>query len=271
MIDKQTAKQIFDIVQAQSRDTIRSNFRRLQQKQIQTKTSITDLVTDCDKKVERDLITHLKPLFPDFFFMGEEMMADEESFNPEQYDKLVIIDPIDGTYNFAHGISVFGVMVAIRVNQETLFSMMYDPINDDWVWAQKGEGCYWQSSDGETRKIEIEEKQGDFGFISPFLFDKSQKETILNLLSTYDRAISFGCSCHEYRGILFGAGNFYLTQKGTKPWDHYAGLLAVSEAGGYSAYLDGDSADVFVTGKNLLVASSAQKWHDLSINMKGLL
>ncbi|GAL24577.1 inositol monophosphatase and related sulfite synthesis enzyme [Vibrio variabilis] len=228
-------------------------------------------MTDCDKKVEQDLVEHLKPLFPDFVFMGEEMMSNESTFNPEHHDKLVVIDPIDGTYNFAHGIGVFGVMLAIRINKQTVFSMLYDPINDDWVWAQKGHGCYWQNSDGERRDLVIGEKEGDYGFISPFLFDEDQTKPLMALMQDYKRTISFGCSCHEYRGLLFGAGNFYLTQRKIKPWDHYAGLLAITEAGGYAAYLDGESADTFVTGKNLLVTTSYDKWQYLSRHMQTIL
>ncbi|WP_234497549.1 inositol monophosphatase family protein [Vibrio maritimus] len=271
MLDKKTITQIFTIVRQQSRETIRTNFRQLQSQQIETKSSVTDLVTDCDKKVEQDLVEHLKPLFPDFVFMGEEMMSNESTFHPEHHDKLVVIDPIDGTYNFAHGIGVFGVMLAIRINKQTVFSMLYDPLNDDWVWAQKGHGCYWQNSDGERRDLVIEEKEGDFGFISPFLFDEDQTKPLMTLMQDYKRTISFGCSCHEYRGLLFGAGNFYLTQRKIKPWDHYAGLLAITEAGGYAAYLDGESADTFVTGKNLLVTTSYDKWQYLSRHMQTIL
>ncbi|MCQ1060890.1 inositol monophosphatase [Photobacterium sp. ZSDE20] len=261
--------QVIDVIRHASRDIIQSRFRQIGENEIAVKTSSTDLVTECDTQVEQALTEGLQPLFPDYVILGEEMVSQQgwDSGVINRLDKVVIIDPIDGTYNFAHGISQCGVMVAVREGNETQLSVLYDPLQDDWVWAIKGQGCFWENKLGASKRLRIPSRDANLGQISPFLFDAQQRGPILELMAGYDRVLSVGCSCHEYRNVLFGGATFYLTQRAIKPWDHYAGLLAIEEAGGYAAYLDGQPVDKVEAGRNLLVANSEQKWQDLAVKM----
>ena len=270
VVTVQLKDQVVEVIRLAARDAIQSRFRLVSENEVTSKTSPTDLVTECDVQVEQALTKGLQPLFPDFVIIGEEMASEQglDAIAINRLDKTVIIDPIDGTYNFAHGISQCGVMVAVREGNETQLAVLYDPLQDDWVWAIKGLGAYWQNSSGVAKQLVMPEREANLGQISPFLFDVEQRLPILEMMAGYDRVISVGCSCHEYRNLLFGGATFYLTQRAIKPWDHYAGILAVEEAGGYAAYLDGRRADEVMPGCNLLVANNQQKWQDLAAKMK---
>ena len=272
-ITLQLKDRVVEVIRLAAKELIQSRFRLLDESEIATKTSATDLVTECDTQIEQALELGLQALFPGFTVIGEEMASQQglDSMAINSLNKSVIIDPIDGTYNFAHGISQCGVMVAVREGGRTQLAVLYDPLLDDWVWAIRGQGCYWQNNNGVVKRLQVPSREANLGQISPFLFDETQRVLVLGLMANYDRVISVGCSCHEYRNLLFGGATFYLTQRAIKPWDHYAGLLAVAEAGGFAAYLDGNSADNVTAGCNLLVANSKQKWQDLAVKMKKVL
>ena len=97
-----------------------------------------DFVTTSDKKVEEILIDELSKARPDYQILSEESGAIEKKESEFKW----IIDPIDGTFNFLHGVPHFCISVALEKNKEIIAGIIYDPIKDELFAAEKGEGSY---------------------------------------------------------------------------------------------------------------------------------
>ena len=96
-----------------------------------------DFVTNCDKKVEKILIEELLKARPNYSILSEEIgeINNDESFK-------WIIDPIDGTSNFLHGIPHFAISIGLEHNKEIICGIIYDPIKDEMFTGEKGNGSY---------------------------------------------------------------------------------------------------------------------------------
>ena len=120
-------------------------FRRLDAGMVRQKTEAIDLVTEADEQAERrDQGAVAEAAWPEALFVGEESVAAD----PALLDELdgaefaIIVDPVDGTANFAAGLPLFAVMAAVVRNGETIAGIIYDPMGDDWVVAEKGGGAW---------------------------------------------------------------------------------------------------------------------------------
>ena len=104
-----------------------------------------DFVTVSDKKVEKILIEELQKARPNYSILSEEIgeINNDESFK-------WIIDPIDGTANFLHGIPHFAISVGLEHNKEIICGIIYDPIKDEMFTAEKGEGSYLNNQIGRA-------------------------------------------------------------------------------------------------------------------------
>ena len=263
---QETISSVIETVRSVARDDIRSNFRQLDNASIYEKSTPMDLVTDVDHRVEQGLTSAFKQLFPSAVIIGEEAVSVRSQLlhELETAEEAVVIDPVDGTWNFANGISTVGVIVAVLKKGVTQFGLLYDPLLDDWVYAVKGAGAFWQNPEGQSRQLHIPPHYRGVGFCSPYLFKEEQRQEVSVILPEFNRVVSFGCSCHEYRAMAMGAADFILTQQFTKPWDHLAGLLVHEEAGGYAANLDDTPYNLTNNACNLLVANSRENWQKLA-------
>ena len=115
---------------------IMPRWRRLSATDIRQKTSATDLVTEADVNAERLITARLKERFPDALVVGEEAhSADPSVLNGlGEADLAFVIDPVDGTFNFAAGMPLFGVMLAVVVKGETVAGIIHDPLGKDFLW-----------------------------------------------------------------------------------------------------------------------------------------
>ncbi len=127
---------------------IRPRFRALGKGDIRTKADANDLVTEADEAAERFIKREVAAQFPGVLFVGEESVAADPALLPKlaDADLAIVVDPIDGTFNFASGVPLFGVMAAIVSGGETVGGVIYDPMGDDFVMAEKGGGA-WQTGD----------------------------------------------------------------------------------------------------------------------------
>ena len=115
------------------------DFGELENLQIQSK-SVGDFVTNADIKVEKTLLETLKYYYPDYTYITEEtgeIKGDENT---------IIIDPIDGTSNFIHGIPHVGIIVAKMTNDEITDGVIYNPILNEFFWSSKGKGSWCNNS-----------------------------------------------------------------------------------------------------------------------------
>lgn len=253
------AAQCVEIVRAAAATQIMPRFRRLSPDAVRAKTAPDDLVTEADLAAEDAIATALARDFPDALVIGEEAVAAD----PSLLDRLpgaklaFVIDPIDGTWNFAAGLATFGVILAVIVDGRTVMGLLYDPVMDDWVIAHEGGGAWadgpgdapakrlWLSGSGAVSAAQ--------GLVSPYNFEPASRARLAGQLTEFGRVEGLRCSCHEYRMLVQGRVRFGLSGA-VKVWDHAAGALALTEAGGVGRMLDGRAYVPTITEGRFLVA-----------------
>lgn len=211
---------------------------------IETKASEFDLVTQADKECEKEIIKLVSKEFPDHSFLGEETgRADKDS------DYLWIIDPIDGTVNYAHRFPQFCCSIGLYYKGEALLGVVHDPCRKEMFYAQKGQGAFLNDKKISVSKTaELKRCLLATGF--PALKDDALAlnlhyfKTFLGLVQAIRRPGSAALDlCYVACGRLDG-----FWELGLSPWDTAAGSLILTEAGGKITNLDNDTFDVNVKG-----------------------
>lgn len=128
-----------DILREAAKAEILPRFRRLGSGDVREKSEPVDLVTEADEAAERLIKSAVSALAPEALFVGEETVAGDPALlgKLSEADFAVVVDPVDGTFNFAAGVPAFGVMASVIWKGETVAGIIYDPMGDDWVMAEK--------------------------------------------------------------------------------------------------------------------------------------
>lgn len=262
-----------DILRLAAKTEILPRFRRLGGDDVRAKSEPSDLVTEADVEAERLIRRELEAMSAGALFVGEESVAAD----PDLLGKLadadfaVIVDPVDGTFNFASGIPAFGVMASVVWKGETVAGIIYDPMGDDWVMAEKGAGAFLRRPDGEAIRLSVASPKplGEMvGMASPGYFFGEERERILANLAKVRFFANYRCSAHEYRTFVSGHVQFILYNK-LMPWDHLAGTLIALEAGGHVARLDGSPYLPSHVDGGLLAATDKESWQMLRSEIIG--
>tara|TARA_B100000029_G_scaffold258775_1_gene255394 strand:- start:2156 stop:2866 length:711 start_codon:yes stop_codon:yes gene_type:complete len=198
---------------------LKRDFGEVENLQVSTK-GPRDFVTNSDKKVEKTLIEELLKYKKKFSVISEETKLIENS----DKDNFWIIDPIDGTTNFLHGIPHFAISIALRFRNEILSGIVFDPIKDEIFFAEKNNGAYFNN-----HRVRVSKKNK----LDECLFatnSKGIKVSGLNSRITGSAALDLA---------YVGAGRFdgYF-QNNLNLWDIAAGALIVEEAGGAISDID---------------------------------
>ena len=252
---------LIDQVRRVAKAEIMPRFRRLPAGSIQSKSAPDDLVTEADLSAEAGISEGVRQLLPDALMLGEEAISADPSLvdGLAAADCAVILDPVDGTWNFAKGLTTFGVILAVAEKGETVFGLLYDPVMDDWIRASRDGGTWYQRPGGDRVRLKIggEASIPDaVGFVPLFLFPLEARRKLAGAIPGFRRIWSVRCSCHEYRLLAQGHADFCLSGS-LNPWDHAAGALAVAEAGGAVGLLDGRDYSAAIThGGHLVTARS---------------
>ena len=247
-------ERVLDLMKTAAAEIVMPRFQTLADGEIDEKDG-GELVTIADIETEKWLTARLPDLLPGSVVVGEEaVFADKQVFARLSGDDPVwIIDPIDGTWNFAHGRPIFAVMISLVYRGEVVAGWIYEPVGDTAVTGVRGEGVQFN---GEPVRLDLRDRlDGIIGTAARHLFE--QAEMRRNLISEVHRP---NCAGHEYVLILSGKRAFSAYTK-LMPWDHAAGSFLVCEAGGYSALLDGRRYNLAHPEGNLLTAESAEMWH----------
>ncbi len=269
MLTPQERASIIEVVRDVARTEITPHFRNLDLAAIDSKSAPDDLVTIADRAAEAAMTERFSKIFPDASIIGEEAVSADKSLldKVDGPGQCIVIDPIDGTWNFAHGIATYGVIIAVIEDGKTVFGMLYDPSFDDWVWAGYGDGAHYTRGDGRTTHLSLPEPpvalNDTFGFVGMFLYNKSDQAVIAKELPRFRRAVTLRTACHEYRHLAMGNAAFCLNGM-LNVWDHAAGVLIYQEAGGVARLLDGSEYHPTMTTGRLLTAQSKRLWKDLS-------
>ena len=242
-------------------------FRRLESADVRSKASLTDVVTEADEAAERAISKALQQQFPDARIIGEEAAYMQPALlDTLRGDQLtILIDPVDGTRNFAAGLGLFGVMVAFVLRGRVLASVICDPLLRDFAFAARGQAAGLRDSSGNVRRLRVAttrpmlELEGCGSWLN--LREPDRSRTARNL-SRFAAHAAFRCAAHEYRLIASGQYDFALYHT-LAPWDHAPGVILHEEAGGYCAHLDGAPYDPTRTTGGLLCATDRASWHEV--------
>ncbi len=180
----------------------------------------SDFVTNADLKVEKILINELTKARPNYSFISEEkgILKNKDTNN------TWIIDPIDGTVNFLHGIPHFAISIALKTNNEIVSGLIYDPIKDELFFAEKDNGAFYNN-----HRIKVSKKNE----INDCLFavgGKIKKEPDFPNRKS-------GCAALDMAYVAAGRYDGYC-QKDLNLWDIAAGIILIQEAGGVINGLD---------------------------------
>jgi fructose-1,6-bisphosphatase/inositol monophosphatase family enzyme len=135
---------LMPILREAARAEIMPRWRRLTPDMVRAKSSPADLVTEADEAAERLIRARIAALAPQAVFVGEESVAADPALIGKiaGAELAVVVDPVDGTGNFAAGMPLFAVMLAVVVRGETVAGLIYDPMADDFVLAERGSGAF---------------------------------------------------------------------------------------------------------------------------------
>ncbi|MDR1123017.1 MAG: inositol monophosphatase [Endomicrobium sp.] len=209
-----------------------------------------DPVTQADKNAQKAIIKIIKDIFPE-----HGILAEEDGIKETDKDYCWIIDPLDGTVNFVHGLPMFCVSIGLKYKDEIITGVIYAPVMKEIFIAEKNKGSWLNG-----KRINVSKNQNAIRSLAatgfPYYFRKDSKRVMKN----FDNIV------HEVQGVrrlgsaaldlaYVACGRFeFFWEEGLKPWDIAAGILIAKEAGGIISDYNGDKSPLFKT--TLLVANS---------------
>ena len=262
-----------DILRAAAAAEILPRFRRLAAGDIREKTGPLDLVTEADEAAERHISAALARRFPGAVVVGEEATAADPALLGALAgaDLAFVVDPVDGTSNFAWGLPLFGCMAAAIVRGEVVASVILDPVTGSAAMALRGEGAWTEEADGRRSDLRVAAAVplGDMtGAASWRFLPEPQKSRIARRLDRVAASFVYRCAAHEYRLAATGHCHYLLYGK-LMPWDHAPGWLLHREAGGFSARFDGSPYAPTLTSGGLICTPDEESFHNLRAALLG--
>lgn len=229
---------------------LKRDFGEVEQLQVSRK-GPADFVSTADLKAEKTIRAELTKARPQFGLLMEESGQTPAEGSSGRW----IVDPLDGTTNFLHGVPHFAVSIAAEVDGELIAGVVYNPINDEMFWAEKGKGAYLND-----RRIRVSARRqlsdALIGTGLPFMGhgDSARAQAQLDRVMPNVAGIRrFGAAALDLAFVAAGRFDAFW-EEGLSPWDMAAGIILVQEAGGYVTETDG-RRDPLGTG-SVLAANS---------------
>ena len=252
-------------------DSILESFDRLDSLKIEVKQA-NDFVTQVDKRAEKIIIHALKKAYPDHGFLAEESGLQPGKGAGAEYQW--VIDPLDGTTNFIHGVSHFAISIACIYRGRAEHAVVYDPVRDEAFCASRGHGA---SLNGCRIRVSGRSTLNGALLATGFPFREDQQkytENYFNMVKAVSRGTAgvrrFGAAALDLAHVAAGRFDGFW-ELGLQPWDMAAGCLLVKESGGLLSDLQGGN-NYYETGfivcgtpkcfKEIL--TRIQPWADLS-------
>ncbi len=191
-----------------------------------------DFVSNADKKSEQVLFEELSRARPKFCFLMEERGEVEGADSSNRW----IIDPLDGTTNFLHGIAQFAISIALERDGEIFAGVVHEPITDQTFWAETGKGAYLNHHRLRVSgRRDMNESLFSTGI--PFIgvpneLHENQLKEMAAIMKLSAGVRRFGAASLDLAWVAAGRYEGFW-ESGLKPWDMAAGIVLVREAGGY--------------------------------------
>lgn len=225
-----------------------------------------EVVTAADRESEAILAERLASLIPGAAIVGEEAADDD----PALLDSLTsgtcwIIDPLDGTANFAAGTGPFGILVALAQDGVPVGGWILDPLSGRFCAAQAGRGA---TVDGAPFQVSLATRTRPLVAVTRLFADPLRREAVLTALATtFDVLDSPRCAADQYPRVASGENDATLFTR-TIAWDHAAGAIFVNEAGGRAARPDGSPFHCDDAQGGMIVAASPAVWESLARDLQ---
>jgi myo-inositol-1(or 4)-monophosphatase len=210
-----------------------------------------DFVTASDKKVEKIIIEELEKARPNYSILSEEIgeIKKDEDFK-------WIIDPIDGTANFLHGIPHFAISIGLEHNKEIISGIIYDPIKDEMFLAEKGNGSYLNN---QRMRVSSRSKLNDcIIFTGGPKYKADNREIALKEYNKFSAQVSIpirklGSAALDMAYVAAGRCDGFW-QRNLNYWDIAAGIILVKESGGFVTDFSGRND--YIKNETVLAANS---------------
>jgi myo-inositol-1(or 4)-monophosphatase len=208
---------------------------------VEYKTNASNLVTEIDKKSEAAIIAFINKEFP-----THAVLAEESGTHKASSEYLWVVDPIDGTTNFAHGLPIFGVSIGVQKNNETICGVVYDVMNNSIYSSEKGSGAF---RDGQKLQVSSNGDLEKSNLVTGFPYNISDNPDF-----AIERFVSFLRQSRAVRRLgsasidmcLVAAGIFDgFWEVDLHPWDVCAAKLIIEEAGGIVTNFAGEKIDIY--------------------------
>lgn len=211
-----------------------------------------DFVSTADRKAEKTIREELSKARPEYGFLLEE-----EGEIPSSSDFRFIVDPLDGTTNFLHGIPHFAISIALEYKSEIIAGLVYDPIKDEMFYGERGMGAYVND---RRLRVSGRERLGDalmgmslvHGALAPSHPDLKRTRTYMILAEQAAGSRRSGSAALDLAYIASGRLDAYYAVA-LAPWDTAAGALLVKEAGGFVKHFN---ANGFKDSKQTILATN---------------
>lgn len=231
---KKTLEKLIEIVQQHAAEQIMPRYRHVSYRLKQDGSP----VTEADSEMQKAMISSLNQHWPDYVVLGEEMTeAEQQAQLDNSATGLWVLDPLDGTSNFANGIPVFSVSIALVLKNEVVLGVIYDPNRDETFSAIKGEGAWLNGEvlQGQTDRELLKQctAQIDFKRLTPGMRETLCREHL------FASQRNFGSGALDWCWLAMGRCQISI-HGGQKLWDYVAGQLILNEAGGCSETFAGE-------------------------------
>jgi len=221
-----------------------------------------DFVSRADMRAEEIVLTELSRARPDYGFIGEEGTNVKAADGQHHF----IVDPLDGTSNFLHGIPLFAVSIALQRGDDLIAGVVYNPVTDELFVAERGRGAFLNS-----RRLRVAGRQdlssALFATGIPFLGRGNQLRFLSELQPLMSRTAGIrrgGSAALDLAWTAAGRFDGYW-EHDLQPWDIAAGIVLVREAGGYVTDADGGEDPL---GKGSVIAGNEYMQRSLLKNVK---
>ena len=212
-----------------------------------------DFVSHADIKAERTLRAELARTRPDYGFLGEE--GGETTGDGRN---RWIVDPIDGTLNFLHGVPHFAISIGLEREGEIIAGVIYQPISDELFWGEKGNGAFIDTPSARSRRLRVSgRKDAARALIATGIpnigkNDPGYHAKLANVSARTAGVRRWGAASLDLAFVAAGRYDAFF-EFGLKPWDVAAGLVLVREAGGVVCDIAGKAYDL--GGPSLLASN----------------